>query len=92
MRGRLVQWGSDGWPKRSPTCPPEWLVLHDRLLFPGRSESNLDHVLVGPAGVVLIDAKNWSGNLSEWEGGLFKHQHGPNGHAAMYRYTARWTT
>ena len=54
--------------------PPEWLVLHDRLLFPGRSESNLDHVLVGPAGVVLIDAKNWSGNLSEWEGGLFKHQ------------------
>ena len=54
--------------------PPEWLVLHDRLLFPGRSETNLDHVLVGPAGVVLIDAKNWAGNLTEWEGGLFKHQ------------------
>ena len=57
--------------------PPEWLVLHDRLLFPGLSESNLDHVLVGPAGVVLIDAKNWSGQLTEWEGGLFKHQYAP---------------
>ena len=68
--------------------PPEWLVLHDRLLFPGRSESNLDHVLVGPAGVVLIDAKNWSGNLSEWEGGLFKHQFAPNGqrrHVPVHR-------
>ena len=60
--------------------PPEWLVLHDRLLFPGRSETNLDHVLVGPAGVVLIDAKNWSGHLTEWEGGLFKHQFAPDGH------------
>ena len=68
--------------------PPEWLVLHDRLLFPGRSETNLDHVLVGPAGVVLIDAKNWAGNLTEWEGGLFKHQFTPSGerrHVPVHR-------
>ena len=28
---------------------------------------------------MLIDAKNWAGNLTEWEGGLFKHQHGSAG-------------
>lgn len=58
---------------------PEWLVLHDRLLVPGRSESNLDHVLVGPGGVVLLDTKNWAGRLSEHEGVLFKHAPGADG-------------
>ena len=31
--------------------------------FPGRS-SNLDLVLVGPAGVFVLDAKNWSGTIT----------------------------
>ena len=54
--------------------PPEWLVLHDRLLMPGLAESNLDHLLVGPAGVILIDAKNWAGQIGEWEGSVFQHK------------------
>ena len=37
-----------------------WRVLHDRRRQP-RSPANLDHVLVGPAGVFVIDAKNWTG-------------------------------
>jgi hypothetical protein len=53
-------------------------VLHDRLIRPGRSEANLDHVLVGPAGVFLVDAKNWSGNVTAWGGGLYQHV-GPAG-------------
>jgi hypothetical protein len=54
--------------------PPDWLVLHDRLLMPGLAESNLDHLLVGPAGVILIDAKNWAGQIGEWEGSVFQHK------------------
>jgi len=37
----------------------EWMVLHD-LHWPGRPLANLDHVVVGPGGVVVVDAKNWA--------------------------------
>ena len=36
-----------------------WVALHD-LRWPGRPKANLDHVVVGPGGVVVIDTKNWS--------------------------------
>lgn len=36
-----------------------WVVLHD-LHWPGRPLANLDHVVVGPGGVVVVDAKNWA--------------------------------
>jgi hypothetical protein len=36
------------------------IVMHDRLLRPGRSQANLDHVIVSAAGTHLIDAKNWA--------------------------------
>lgn len=39
-----------------------WHVLHDRRKNE-RSPANLDHVVVGPPGVFVIDAKNWSGGL-----------------------------
>jgi hypothetical protein len=50
-----------------------WTVLHDRLLRPGQSDANLDHVVVGPGGLFLVDAKNRAGRVTEWEGGLFQH-------------------
>lgn len=28
--------------------PSTWRVLHDRLLRPGRSRTNIDHLVVGP--------------------------------------------
>jgi nitrogen fixation-related uncharacterized protein len=59
--------------------PPDWLVLHDRLLMPGRSETNLDHVVVGPAGTFLIDSKNWAGTITEYQGSVFKHTIAPGG-------------
>ena len=46
--------------------PEGWVVLHDRRKRPG-SPANLDHVAVGPPGVVVIDAKNWTGRL-RWDG------------------------
>lgn len=42
-----------------------WLVLHDRRLPTG---ANLDHLLVGPPGVSVIETKTWTGDL-DVEGG-----------------------
>ncbi|PUA82439.1 nuclease-related domain-containing protein [Nocardioides currus] len=42
--------------------PPGWTVLHD-LAWPGRQRANLDHVVIGPGGVFVVDAKNWSGRI-----------------------------
>ena len=42
--------------------PDEWTVFHD-LRWPGRRFANVDHVVVGPAGVFVIDTKNWSGDI-----------------------------
>lgn len=53
--------------------PEAWTVLHDRLLWPGQSPVNLDHVVVGPGGAFLIDAKNWRGSVAVWEGNLYQH-------------------
>lgn len=39
-----------------------WLVLHD-VRWPGRPKANLDHILVGPGGVIVVDAKNWTGDV-----------------------------
>lgn len=46
-----------------------WRVLHD-VHWPGRPKANLDHVAIGPGGVVVIDAKNWSGTVSVRDGVL----------------------
>ncbi|MFC7725319.1 nuclease-related domain-containing protein [Nocardioides sp. GCM10028917] len=37
--------------------PAGWVVLHD-LAWPGRQRANLDHVVIGPGGVFVVDAKN----------------------------------
>lgn len=42
--------------------PEGWYVLHD-VHWPGRPRANLDHVLVGPGGIIVIDAKNWAGDV-----------------------------
>lgn len=39
-----------------------WHVLHDRRKSMS-SPANIDHVVVGPSGVFVIDTKNWSGGL-----------------------------
>ena len=44
------------------TASPGWIVLHDQP-WPGRQRANLDHVVIGPSGVFVVDAKNWSGAI-----------------------------
>lgn len=43
--------------------PGGWFLLHD-VHWPGRLLANLDHVLVGPGGVVVVDSKNWTGSVA----------------------------
>jgi hypothetical protein len=47
----------DALPKES------WTVFHD-VRWPGRKYANVDNVAVGPAGVFVIDSKNWSGTFA----------------------------
>lgn len=42
-----------------------WLVMHDRRL---PTRANLDHLLVGPPGVSVIETKNWTGDLAVEDG------------------------
>lgn len=45
------------------TLPPGWTVLHD-VKWPGRRFANIDHIVVGPGGIFVVDSKNWSGRIS----------------------------
>ncbi|WP_232676234.1 nuclease-related domain-containing protein [Nocardioides sp. R-C-SC26] len=49
--------------------PDEWTTFHD-LRWPGRQRANIDHVVVGPPGVFVIDTKNWSGPIVVRDGVL----------------------
>lgn len=53
--------------------PLELTVLHDRLLEPGTSKVNLDHVVVSNAGVFVLDTKSWSGDVSVSDDTLWVH-------------------
>ncbi|MBG6212216.1 hypothetical protein RCH23_000129 [Cryobacterium sp. CAN_C3] len=42
---------------------PEWTVLH--AVPVGSGSSDIDHVVIGPAGVFTINTKNHTGKISE---------------------------
>jgi hypothetical protein len=46
-----------------------WATFHD-VRWPGRQRANIDHVVVGPGGVFVIDSKNWSGDVRVVDGVL----------------------
>lgn len=39
-----------------------WTVMHD-VRWPGRPVAIIDHVVIGPSGVFVIDSENWSGSI-----------------------------
>jgi hypothetical protein len=51
--------------------PRGWYVLND-VHWPGRPKASLDHVLVGPGGVVVVDSKNWTGEVRVASGVLWQ--------------------
>jgi hypothetical protein len=50
-----------------------YVVLHD-LAMPD-SAANLDHLVIGPSGLFVIDSKQWSGQVHQSPDGLVWHNH-----------------
>ena len=50
-----------------------YVVFHD-LAMPD-SPANLDHLVVGPSGVFVIDSKQWAGQVHQSSDGLIWHNH-----------------
>ena len=50
-----------------------YVVFHD-LAVPG-SDANLDHLVIGPTGVFVIDSKQWTGQVYQTTDGLGWHNH-----------------
>ena len=45
-----------------------WFVLHDRVMPSG---GNIDHIVVGPGAVIVLDAKAWNGPIEIRNGRLY---------------------
>jgi hypothetical protein len=52
-----------------------YVVFHD-LAVPG-SLANVDHLVIGPTGVFVIDSKQWTGSVHQSADGLAWHDHYP---------------
>ena len=52
-----------------------YVVFHD-LAVPG-SPANVDHLVIGPSGVFVIDSKQWTGSVHQGADGLVWHNHYP---------------
>ena len=53
----------------------EWRVFHD-VRRPGRGHAVIDHVLVGPQGIFVINTVAWTGKVDVDAGALHHHGHG----------------
>lgn len=54
--------------------PLGWQALHG-VNWPGRPQARLDHVLVGPGGIVVVDVKDWTGEVRVVSGGLWQDRY-----------------
>src|SRR5215218_4336288 len=61
------------------------MVFHD-LAVPG-SDANVDHLVIGPTGLFVIDSKQWTGSVHQGADGLAWHNHYPLDRTLE---TARW--
>jgi len=51
-----------------------YVVFHD-LAVPGNTSANVDHLVIGPSGVFVIDSKQWTGSVHQSADGLAWHHH-----------------
>jgi hypothetical protein len=64
-----------------------YVIFHD-LAVPG-SPANLDHLVIGPTGLFVIDSKQWTGSIHQSADGLAWHNHYPLDRTlAMVRWEA----
>ncbi|WP_250445813.1 NERD domain-containing protein [Actinotalea sp. C106] len=59
-----------------------WTALHD-LQWPGQPLAIIDHVVLGPGGVVVVEHKRWTGLVTAQDGDLL--QDGQSRHSAVER-------
>ncbi len=52
----------------------EWRIFHD-VRWPGRRFADIDHVLVGPQGVFVVDSLAWTGHIDVRDGVLRQNGH-----------------
>ncbi len=50
-----------------------YVVFHDLAL--SDSPANLDHLVIGPSGVFVVDSKRWAGSVHQSADGLIWHNH-----------------
>src|SRR6266511_5818011 len=43
--------------------------------MPGNTSANVDHLVIGPTGVFVIDSKQWTGQVHQGADGLVWHNH-----------------
>jgi hypothetical protein len=53
-----------------------YVVFHD-LAVPGNTSANVDHLVIGPSGVFVIDSKQWTGSVHQSTDGLAWHNYHP---------------
>ncbi|WP_051275981.1 NERD domain-containing protein [Marmoricola sp. URHB0036] len=46
-----------------------WRIFHD-VRWPGRAQASIDHIVVGPGGVFVVDSQAWSGEIQVKSGSL----------------------
>jgi hypothetical protein len=64
-----------------------YVIFHD-LAVPG-SDANVDHLVIGPTGLFVIDSKQWTGSVHQSADGLAWHNHYPLDRTlAMVRWEA----
>jgi hypothetical protein len=51
-----------------------YVLFHD-LAVPGNTSANVDHLVIGPSGVFIIDSKQWTGSVHQGADGLAWHNH-----------------
>jgi hypothetical protein len=71
-RAELFERGAEGEQATAgalTVLPAGWTALHD-VRWPNRRLANIDHIVVGPGGIFVIDSKNWSGHISVEHGRL----------------------
>ena len=64
-RAELFERGAEGESATADVLdglPAAWTALHDRR-WPGRRLANVDHVVLGPGGIFVIDSKKWAGRV-----------------------------
>jgi hypothetical protein len=55
------------------TLGEAWAVIHDLTI--GRKGANLDHLIIGPAGVFALNTKNLTGKLTVYEHAILQNGH-----------------